>query len=60
MLPHRLKIMAAYTFISSSSRFCPSLTGLVVCGGGECGAMAEMTPKIISCLAEFASRPGIE
>ena len=41
----------SYTFISSLSRFHPSLTGLVVCGGEECKAMAEMTLKIISCVA---------
>ena len=43
--------MAAYAFILSLSRFCPSLTGLALCGGEECGATAEMIPKIISCVA---------
>ena len=58
--------MAAYSFILSSSRFHPSLTGLVVCGGEECGTTAEMTLKIVSCVAmvfddtEFASRSSVE
>ena len=49
--PHGLKIKAANTLIASSSRFCPSLTGLVVHGGEECGDMTEMTPKMVSCVA---------
>ena len=44
------KITAAYVFIASSSRFSHSLTGLVN-GGEECGAMTEMTPRIVSCVA---------
>ena len=48
--PCRLKITAAYAFISSSSRFCPSLTGLAVCVGKECRATAEMTLKIVRCV----------
>ena len=40
----------AYAFISSSSRFRPSLTGLVLCGGEVCRATAEMTLKIIGCV----------
>ena len=43
--PYRPKIMVAYTFISSS-RFCPSLTGLALStmhAGEESGAVAEMT-----------------
>ena len=39
----------AYAFISSLSRFCPSLTGLV-CGGEVCRATAEMTLKIFGCV----------
>ena len=50
--PCRLKITAAYAFISSSSRFCPSLTGLAVCVGKECRATAEMT--------QFLSRSRVE
>ena len=46
-----LKITTTYMFILSLSRFCPSLTGLLVCDGEEHWAMAEMTPKIISCVA---------
>ena len=38
-------------FISSLSRFCPSLTGLLVRDREEHWAMAEMTMKIISCVA---------
>ena len=38
--------MSAYTFISSSPRFRPSVTGLVVHGEEECGVTAEMTPKM--------------
>ena len=40
----------AYAFISSSSRFRPSLTGLAVCGGEVCRATAEITQKIIGCV----------
>ena len=46
--------MAAYAFISSSSRFHLSLNGLVVHDGEECEAMAEMTPKIVSCVAVWS------
>ena len=46
--------MAAYAFILSSSRFCPSLTGLAVSGGEECGANAEMTLKIVNCVAVWS------
>ena len=53
--------LAAYRFILKSSRFLPSLTGLVLAWGGEeCRATAEMTPKIVSCVAEFSSRSNIE
>ena len=54
VLPHSPKIMAAYAFILSSSRFCPSLTGLAVSGGEECGANAEMTLKIVNCVAVWS------
>ena len=46
--------MAAYAFILSSFKFRPSLTGLVVHGGEECGSPAEMTPKIVSCVAVWS------
>ena len=46
--------MAAYAFISSSSRFHLSLNGLVVHDREECEAMAEMTPKIVSCVAVWS------
>ena len=36
------KLTLAYVFLSSS-RFCPSLTGLAISAGEECGAIAEMT-----------------
>ena len=47
------KVTSAYMSVLSSSRFClsiVSLTGLVVHGGEECRAMAEMTLKIVSCV----------
>ena len=49
------KVTSAYMSVLSSSRFClsiVSLTGLVVVvhGGEECRAMAEMTLKIVSCV----------
>ena len=37
------KLTTNYLFISSSSRFCPSLIGLAECAGEERGAMAEVT-----------------
>ena len=46
--------MAAYAFISSLSRFHLSLNGLVVRDGEECETMAEMTPKIVSCVAVWS------
>ena len=45
------KITATYMFISSLSRFCPSLAGLLVHDEEKRWAMAEMTPKIINCVA---------
>ena len=64
VLPHRPKITTAYAFISSSSRFRPPLTGLVVRGREECGATAEMTSKVVSCTvfddADCASRSSVE
>ena len=57
MWPESPKVTSAYMSILSSSRFClsiVSLTGLVVVlvmhGGEECRAMAEMTLKIVSCV----------
>ena len=41
-----LKIMVAYAFISSSSRFHSSLTELAVCARQECRATAEMTQSL--------------
>ena len=68
VLPHRPKITTAYAFISSLSRFRPPLTGVVVRGGEECGATAEMTSKVVSCVAsctvfvdtDCASRSSVE
>ena len=57
MWPESPKVTSAYMSVLSSSRFClsiVSLTGLVVVlvvhGGEECRAMAEMTLKIVSCV----------
>ena len=50
VLPRCPKGMAAYSFISSLSRFCPSLTRLVAHGAEECRATAEMTLKIVRCV----------
>ena len=64
--PHSPKSISGYKFISSSSRFHSSLTGLVVHGGEECRAMAEMTLKIVRCETvvfddtESASRSSVE
>ena len=50
VLPHRLKVMAAYTFILSLFTFCPLLTGLVVHDREESRATAEVTPLAVRSL----------
>ena len=57
--------MATYVFILSLSRFCTSVIGLVVHGGEEYRAMAEMKQdrQLCSCMVfdnEFASRSSVE
>ena len=61
VLPYSPQTTVAYAFISSSSRFHPSLTGLAVSAGEECRAMVEMTPSFPADLVlsetKFSSEP---
>ena len=65
LIVRKLRLLS-YTFASSLSRFYPSFAGLVVHGGEECRAMAEMTLKIVRCETvvfddtESASRSSVE
>ena len=56
--PYRPKIMAACVFLSSS-RFRPSLTGLVVHARQECVAMAKMTWSLQVDLVSVTQQPPV-